>query len=237
MNKIIGIPGYKGTDSNNFGVGNNYLNFFQKNGYNPRIIMPWEEYVKVDMLLLPGGMDVSPTNYNQIPEFGCGNQDVFKEFFFKERLPHYVEKNIPILGICLGMQQLASYFGSELIQDLIYHKQSSKRWETAHNVFYANDTTLSGIFPNKVNSKNGFEVNSHHHQGVTVECLSDALEPLLICELEGIDTRKGKILVEAFKHKTLPIYGVQWHPEELYDNFTINLISELTNIKSYANFN
>ena len=65
--KTIGIPGYKGTDSNNFGVGNNYLSFCQKLGYNPRIIMPWEEYVEVDMLLLPGGMDISPVNYDSIP--------------------------------------------------------------------------------------------------------------------------------------------------------------------------
>ena len=206
--KTIGIPGYK-TDIS-FGAGINHLEFISNFG-NAKIIMPWEKYVKVDLLYLPGGLDTAPSNYGEVPRYNTSNQDVMKEFFFRNRLKNYIEAGTPIFGVCLGMQELAVYFGSKLTQDFIYHSQSDDRWETAHCVWNPN------------NAKDKFEVNSHHHQGVLMSQLSDELEALYITECEEPFIKSDTDwIVEAFQHKSLPIMGLQWHPEECYDNFSIN---------------
>lgn len=206
--KTIGIPGWK-VGENSFGVTSNYLEFAKKYG-NPRIIMPWEEYVEVDLLILPGGKDISPSLYGQVPGFKTSDPDVFKEFFYTHRLKNYVEKNVPIFGICLGFQQLGIYFGSKLEQNTNYHAQSPDRWEEAHDVY-------------NMEGKRIQKVNSHHHQ--YFKNISEDLEVIAVAFNE--DTDNKEYLVEAFKHKTLKIAGVQWHPEEFYDELSDKLIKQL----------
>lgn len=220
MRKIIGIPGYKVGDA--YGAGLNHLEFLNTFA-NVRIIMPWENPTEVcnsiDMLYLPGGMDLNPVVYGQVPSFKTGNQDVFKQYFYDAKLNHYIDYGIPIFGVCLGMQELAAYFGSKITQDLKFHAQSSDRWETAHYIY------------NVANIKTKFKVNSHHHQCVLGNDLSKELVPLYFAEWEdGKIYKKDDVIIEAFKHETLPIYAVQWHPEELYDNFSVNCIKQLLEI-------
>lgn len=219
--KIIGIPGYKNSNGESFGAGISHLSFLSTFG-NVRIIMPWEEKVDVDLLYLPGGLDLSPSKYGEVPHFRSSNHDVFKEFFLENRLQNYVG-NTPIFGVCLGMQSLAVYFGSILTQDFIYHEQSKSRWETAHKI-YGTWSDRDGTVHKK---QNVFEVNSHHHQGVTIEGLNkDLLQPLYVSENEDRHISGENFIVEAFSHKEYPIVGVQWHPEELYDEFTISIIKK-----------
>lgn len=218
---IIGIPGWKVGD-NSYGCGVNHLEYANSYG-NVKIIMPWQELDKeIDMLYIPGGMDLNPASYGEIPSFKTSNQDVFKQFFFDKRLKGYIEAKIPILAICLGFQEIAAIFGLKLEQDLMYHPQSKDRWEKGHEVF---PIDLQGnIFKGK---KYSFEVNSHHHQGVMLKQFDNNKEliPLLVAE-DGV--------VEAFMHKSLPILAVQFHPEEWLDNdcgFVKNHIKKMLDIK------
>lgn len=205
MKKIIGIPGYLTETS--FGVGKSYLQFAQTFG-EPVIIMPHEEFRKVDLLLLTGGLDVNPAVYGEVPSFYTSNSDVFKQFFFDKRLQTYIDNKVPIFGICLGFQQLNVKFGGTLEQNLLWHPQSPDRWEKGHKVKF-------GGGPAK-------EVNSHHHQGVLTTGVADCFDVLAV-----EDTNDDVKVVEAIKHKDLPIAGVQWHPEEWYDNFSIALLKSL----------
>lgn len=215
MKKVIGVPGYKDAKSNSsFGVGLTHLHFISQFG-NPRIIMPWEEFVEVDMLYLPGGLDLSPLNYGEIPGYYTSNQDVFKEFFFNRRLDAYIEAKIPVVGICLGMQMLAVKFGSKIHQHLLFHPQSPDRREAGHDVWLAD------------NPKKKFKVNSHHHQCVRLSQLGEDLVPLLFSKTADFT----EPIVEAFEHKELPILGLQMHPEEWYDAFSVNKILNLLNNK------
>lgn len=235
MKKVIGIPGYKQQDSNGFGVGNHYLNFVSKYG-NPRIIMPWEEHVEVDLVLLPGGMDLSPSSYGEAPDFTTTNQDVFKQFFYDNRLTNYVESNTPIFGICLGFQQLCAFFGSKLTQNLPYHKQSVGRFSKGHEVVCTErGAEIMGY------TFKPFEVNCHHHQGVLAENLAEVLIPLAVGGNEEYDVKpiradlkEPKQIIEAFVHNTLPIGGVQYHPEEWNDGFSSDLFEMLLNYKDTA---
>lgn len=232
MSKVIGIPGYKQQDSNGFGVGNHYLNLASRYG-NPRIIMPWEEHVPVDLLILPGGMDINPSSYGEIPQFNTSNQDVFKQFFFDKRLANYVEAQTPIFGICLGFQQLAAHFDSKITQHMPFHRQSTGRMTKGHDVRVTENIALLGY---KLTIKEEtLEVNSHHHQGVLLENLSPELLPLLVAANEEYgdvtiarhETTLPQNIVESFIHHNLPIAGCQYHPEEWNDWVSDALIKQL----------
>jgi len=212
--KLIGIPASR-IGETGFGATINYLEFISKFGV-PRIIMPWEEYVEVDLLLLPGGMDTNPTNYGEIPSFNAGHIDVFKEFFFKERLKNYIGKTA-IFGICLGMQQLGIHFGSKLTQHSLFHAESPDRWQAGHEVRVSESPETK------------FKINSHHHQYIGNKDLSKELKPLFEADNEDHAKKmsKSQFIIEGFQHKELPIVGLQWHPEEFYDEYSIAIIRNL----------
>ena len=201
--KTIGIVGYRIGESG-FGVGANYLEFISHYGV-PRIIMPHEKHVDLDLLILPGGADLSPNTYGEYPRFHTGNPDVFKEHFFRENLKNYVG-NTPIFGICLGMQMLNVYFNGQLVQDLKFHAQSSGRWSTAHKVYKFDELTGKPV-------KKFQQVNSHHHQCVTFKTLGQDLKVEAVAPNDEGLTLGSNYIVEAFTHRTLPIAAVQWHPK------------------------
>lgn len=214
MRKIIGIPAYLNEQRNSFGVGVTYLEFISKYG-TPRLILPEEEFVKVDLLLLTGGLDISPSSFGEYPGFRTSNTDVFKQHFYDHRLKNYIDQDVPILGICLGMQQLAAYFGSVLTQDLKYH-ENQKDNLGKHDIKLVVSSYSEGLPKGKTS------VNSRHHQGVKVEHLGKDLVPLFTSD----DLYKDE-LVEVFGHKTKKIYGLQYHPEDLLDLLSHVLIKKL----------
>ena len=217
---IVGIPAYKNEQQNSFGVGISYLNWVSRFGL-PRLIMPHEEFVEdIDLLLIPGGLDLNPSSYGEIPSFKTSNQDVFKQFFFDKRLDNYIGQK-PIFGICLGMQELAVKFGSKLTQHLHNHSYySAPRTELVHKVtIFENGQRIKN--PNDPSKFLSVETNSMHHQGVHFKNLSKDLEMI------GGIKENDDYLVEVFKHKTLPIAAVQYHPEEIHDNFSISLIKDI----------
>lgn len=223
--KVIGIPGYKGAKEECFGAGVNHLQFINHFG-NARIIMPWEKYVKVDMLYLPGGLDTQPARYGQTPGFSTSNQDVYKEFFLEERLPLYMEHDTPTFGVCLGMQMLAVYFGCRLTQDLLFHPTSTERWKEAHKVL---PVPLTGVrFEGRRYST--FDVNSHHHQALCESGMSANITPLFTATNDDDYITGDGDIIEAFASTEKPVFGVQWHPEEWYDGFSIAVVKYLLSL-------
>ncbi len=202
MNKRrILIPGWSLGD-NAWGVTKPYLHYFSQFG-QVEILTPRKDVVNGDLLVLPGGADVNPHRYNQEPSFYTSNTDVFKQYFIDQNLEQYLGK-MPIFGICLGMQQLNVFFGGSLQQHGDF-EQSSSRGELIE--------TIQGSTIAK------FKVNSLHHQGIYKENLS----PDFINIAES--ARYGNI--EIIEHCHYRIIGVQYHPEEIYDSFSIKKINEL----------
>ena len=213
--KTIGIVGYRSEDGSVFGAGSNYLELISRFG-KPYIIFPDEKLVDVDLLVLPGGLDVAPQSFGSMPTFKTGNQDVFKQFFYDRRLPLYIDAGIPVFGICLGFQMLAVYFGSALEQHLWRHPQSPDRSHAGHTVEPLPAAVRYATQP--------FEVNSYHHQGVFLHGLSSELEPLVLAK---VNPDSDNMMVEAFRHLSKPVMAVQWHPEEWFDAFSCMILSDL----------
>lgn len=220
MSKKVAIVGYR-NEGQHFGVQIPYLDFASKIG-DIKILMPGEGYTDdIDLLILPGGMDLRSDTYKQVPSFKAGHTDVFKQYFFDHKLAEFVENKVPIFGICLGFQQLASFFGGELIQNLRKHPYSVDREDMAHEIH------LSEVGKKMFNLANAkapkkLEVNSLHHQGLPLSKFPGELE--LIASANNEDDSKEPI-AEAFIHKVLPIAGVQWHPEEIHDITSALLIN------------
>lgn len=117
-------------------------------------------------------------------------------------------RNLPVLGICGGMQLMAIVWGGTLYQHLpehapgpIAHEQPNPRDEAGHEVIITPGTRLAACTECRV-----MHVNSSHHQGVrnpgTLVVSARAPDGLI----EAIETRDGIFNL-----------GVQWHPEFAID--------------------
>lgn len=146
---------------------------------------------KYDGLILPGGVDISPSLYGQKNKASKNVNKSLDKLQYK-LLDKFVKAGKPVLGLCRGMQLINVYFGGTLKQDVKGHRG------VTHNTTISTNSWIYEIY-----KKKSMNVNSWHHQ--TVQKLGDNL-------IVTQRAKKGNV-IEALEHKTLPIYGVQYHPE------------------------
>lgn len=148
-------------------------------------------------LLLPGGGDMDPALYGQADR-GSHPPDQERDRLELELLELFLTAGKPVLGICRGIQVINVFFGGTLRQDIPGHDQIDGR-DRLHRVTAA-PCSLSARFYGP-----SFLVNSAHHQAV--DRLGAGLRATAWAE-DGT--------VEALRHDTLPVWGLQWHPERLF---------------------
>jgi len=156
--------------------------------------------IKPSGIVLTGGGDVDPSLYggqacNVFPVVSTERDRCESKL-----LEIAIRNDIPVLGICRGMQFINVFFGGKLITAI---KDIDTRG--AHGVPCKHDIRIIDnlSFKNFGNSK--FQVNSYHNQGILQDGLGAELEAFAL--YEELD------LIEAFSHLRYPIAGVQWHPE------------------------
>ena len=144
---------------------------------------------KYDGLLLPGGGDLDPSRYG---ESNTASRCIDNQLDTKQLklLAKFVKAKKPVLGICKGIQLINVYFGGSLYQDVSGHM----------GVNHTVTCCKSGSLMEKLYG-NSLTAYSSHHQAI--KKLGKGL----------VVTQKCGNVVEAIEHKTLPIYGVQWHPD------------------------
>ncbi len=155
----------------------------------------------VSGICIPGGLDVDPNLYHQ-PNLGS---DPIQSEIDQLDLDVFAisnEKDIPIFGICRGLQIINVALGGTLIQDLpsevIDHTLNSKNdnKNRGHLVSILRPSLLYGLFGDEI------EVNTYHHQAI--ERLADGLTASAFAA-DGV--------IEAVEAKNL--FAVQWHPERM----------------------
>jgi len=101
--------------------------------------------------------------------------------------------HIPILGVCLGHQAIGAAFGARIVRaKVIMHGKTSEITHTGSDVF--------------TNLPSPFTVIRYHSLAIERETLPD-------CLAITAETADGEIM--GVRHKTLPVYGVQFHPESI----------------------
>ena len=177
----------------------NYRNVLENLGVEGICTLNLQTTEEFGGLLLPGGNDIDPSIYGKE---NMGSQDCKKEFDLAQMdmVRRFLELQKPIFGICKGAQLLNVFFGGTLIQDLatnITHKKVGNA-DSIHMT-----TAKEGSFIYQIYGEN-FATNSAHHQAV--DALGENLQ---------IVQRAQDGVVEAFQHHSLPVWGVQWHPERM----------------------
>lgn len=169
---------------------------------------------RMDLLLLPGGGDISPDLFHE-KNLGSYNIDRDLDQLQFSYLDYFLLNQKPILGVCKGMQVINAGLGGSLIQDMDKEKLTVHAYlENEDNRHGCSYTPLDEFenFPMlpvlKCLYKNPLlpaQINSAHHQ--CIQKLPEELVPFQYSS-DGI--------IEGFIHRSLPVLGLQWHPERLF---------------------
>lgn len=212
MKTIIGIPAshYEREGIHLTAIWTYFLRILEKLEAVPLIIPATEDlsfYLdQIDGLLLTGGPDIYPPNFNLNVHPKSGPFDLNRDEVEIIALKHALLHDLPVLGICRGAQLIARYFDSDFIQDLEPPYDNHSQWTLAekfnyvHTVKIDKHSYLAEISPESI-----WKVNSGHHQGI---------------KKLGLGLRRAATspdgLIEAFQHERHQfILGIQWHPEVL----------------------
>lgn len=146
--------------------------------------------INPQLVLLPGGGDVPAEYYDSnVDVVAQKSRDLIEDAL----ISYAVRRNIPILGICRGMQMLNGYFGGKL----------TRGPSSSHPVAIDHSVRILGC-------EYTYLANSYHRDFIQKSALSKNFEAIAIhenCEH-----------VEAFVGANCPVLGLQWHPERMDQN-------------------
>lgn len=223
MRPIIGITG-------NFGekgceLAKAYYQSVLEAGGSPMVIPPFtdEESLlavvsKVDAIVLSGGGDLNPLLMGQEPVPGLHAINAERDMAELSLIRMALDRQVPMLGICRGVQMLVAATGGSLYQDLpsqysdaplVKHDQDLARHCASHSVSVEPGSILLSIFgKGRENGPMRLYVNSFHHQAV-----QDPGPRLRVCARATDGVIEA---VESCEYKS--VLGVQWHPESFIMN-------------------
>ncbi len=195
-------------------LGQDYISAVEKAGGIPVPVVTRDENVLagvlglIGALVLSGGGDLDPGTFGEEPAPGIGSISPGRDFVELRLAELALNRHLPVLGICRGIQVLNVAAGGTIHQDLdavncgrLEHFQRAPRSHPFHSADIMNDTLLC----HSLGNLNRIKVNSFHHQAVKSPgrgAIVSAISP------DGV--------IEALEFPRHPFaLGVQWHPENL----------------------
>ncbi len=154
----------------------------------------------VDGLVLTGGGDIEPAVYGAATHDATKYTDAERDRYDIGLMELVVERTIPTLGICRGLQLSNVVFGGTLAQHLDGHEADHLAYDTAHTVHVEPGSRLAAVV-----GHGEVAVNSLHHQAIAqlgrgVNAVATSADGVVeAIELDGSDH----------------FLAVQWHPELL----------------------
>ena len=199
-------------------VADDYIKSVRRAGGIPVVLPILEDEESIadlighlDGLIVSGGNDVNPMEYGEVAKDECGKIQPFRDWSDLAMLRYaYENTDMPILGICRGIQVLNVFFGGDLYQDLKTQGSFHRHYGDLYPRNYAwHDVTLAeGSKVGEAYGKAVLKVNSYHHQAVRTPG-----KDLKVTAVSGDGVIEG---VECDGSRY--VVGVQWHPEMLYDS-------------------
>ena len=147
---------------------------------------------KYDTLVIPGGHNITPSIYGEKRQKETYGTDKTVDNLQIKAVKKFKKAGKPILGICRGEQLVNVALGGTINQHIGWHKGDRK-------ITIKKNSELYNVFSKK-------EITVHHSHHQAVKKLGDGL----------VATQWDKDgTIEGYEHSSLPIYGIQWHPDHM----------------------
>jgi len=220
---VIGLTASSGTATLHANAGNyrvlmcetGYLDAVRSAGALPVVLTPDLRDVApvvqlIDGLLLTGGPDISPRLYGESNESRTGPADTERDDFEFGLVHAAMAAELPVLGICRGLQMINVALGGSLAQHVDGHERVVQPSAADQRATIVRDSALHRIL-----GVTQIGINSLHHQAI--DRLADDLNATAFAP-DGV--------LEAVGHARAMVLGVQWHPEKLHDHASVNALAK-----------
>lgn len=212
---VIGITSLQREEEGVGWLPFNYPAAIEKAGGTPLVIPALQDresirglFQVLQGLLLSGGGDPDPFIFQEEPLPGQGQIEPRRDWLELILVRGALERGLPLLGICRGMQVMNLAAGGSLYQDLgsqregaLKHMQEAPRWYPTHGIRLSPGSRLASLL-----AVESCRVNSFHHQAV--KKTAPGLIPCAWARdgvIEGIESPGDSLAL-----------GVQWHPEAMF---------------------
>jgi putative glutamine amidotransferase len=165
----------------------------------PQHVDPSEYAGRLDGLLLSGGADIDPARFDAAPAADAGPVEPSRDAAELGLVELAVAEDLPVLGICRGLQLLNVWAGGTLHQHVPSHARYDLPASDGSDEVTVTPTSRIGLMYGRSR-----RVNSLHHQ--TVDRVADGWV---------VTARSGDGTVEAIEWPGHDAIAVQWHPELL----------------------
>lgn len=163
----------------------------------PNLVPKFFDFFQPDGVILTGGNNVDPVTYGHSDVDMKGDSTLLRDQTEFRMMEVALLKELPILGVCRGMQLINTFFGgcvSDIGQYPVNHVGQHHLVE-----ILSSEKLIASLGSSEVT------VNSYHNQGVL---LTDFSKELIVFAESSLDH-----VIEGVCHKEYPVVGVQWHPE------------------------
>jgi putative glutamine amidotransferase len=222
MRPVIGITCDYDWEDSRFQLPSGYVEGICRAGGLPLLIPPASTCARpeaisdilsqIQGLLLTGGQDVHPRYFGEEPHAAIGRVNPKRDELELPICQGAVEADMPVLGICRGVQLMNIALGGDIYQDLktqfkggdlICHSQSAPKGAPFHHVRIQEGSRLGLIM-----GAHQTYTNSFHHQAVRtpasgIKAVAWAADGVI----EAIESESHRFLL-----------GVQWHPERMLED-------------------
>ena len=209
MRPVIGITFVENIEDD---PSNNYIKAVKEFGGIPRTLYPGiseDAYADIDGLLLTGGGDIHPDNFDAEWHPTLYNVDEDRDALEIPICQETIAADLPVFGICRGIQIMSVAMGGSLYQDIPseFPKEAScqsqiKGVDSRHTIEIEPNSRL-----NRITGKRTDEVNSAHHQAVREK--GEGFE---------VTARTKEGIIEGMENRSKRfVLGVQYHPERMLE--------------------
>jgi putative glutamine amidotransferase len=192
-----------------------YLESIRRAGGEPSVLQltTTASLQGLDGVMLTGGGDIAPSYYHETPHPKANPPDAARDAFELELAKLSLDNDLPMFGVCRGLQVLNVAAGGTLIQDIpsevnqaLGHEVNSPLNAIAHEVWITRGSALSKAMQEQLVDGDVLQVNSRHHQAIK---LPGAGFEVSATAPDGV--------IEAIERSGARFcLAVQWHPENFW---------------------
>ena len=205
---LIGISLGYGTKHS---VNSVYVESVLRNGGVPYLLPVTDDVellrqimAELDGIILTGGEDITPFFYGEEKHPKLEDLNSKRDLYDLTLFKLATDRNVPVLGICRGLQLINVAMGGTLYQDIPTEHPSEVNHRPGHSEVAHDVNLVSGSVVSELMGQSRIQVNSKHHQGI------EKLAPGL--KVTGWSPDSIPEIVEAYPIRS--IMAVQFHPED-----------------------